>query len=1010
MKKCVMIFCLLGVLSINLFATSYYVSTSGNDSNDGTSASTAWRTLAKACSTVSANQGHIINLGTGTFTETSIITIPSGTNIVGSGMGNTILTSTVYYTAPLPIWECHHDKFFLQMPNCENQTLSDFTIDGADHKIHGAIYAPRAKKVRFTNLAIQHFNWSGLYVAYTTDVEVDNCEFVDNALPNTSTESSGSNIMYFSDTRLSIHDCDITQCQPTGRDGSYGIKDWSPEANQSNFYNVPGGKLIEMKIWNCNIKVSSMGAWNNWSSPAITLEVVWNNSQNCEIRNCNLNNNISIVQGRYGNSGQSWRIHHNIFDMWDIAYAVELCNDYVEVDHNYIRGGVYPFAQWHEARRNHDISIHHNTILYDVNITNPFSTGIYRTLGGADRLSIYNNTLVFTNKAFQLLNIEKSSIKWKDLMVKNNIFLNQTTGNVKFTDDTYTGVIDNNVFVNVTPIGTNAFTDLPGLTLSGDKPFPYFTANSGASFVVDKGVDVGFPFTGVMPDIGACEYGAAQWELGTYESLITTVTARGENSAEEGIDKLTDTLLTTKWVDNSNTSWIQFEYSSKRTWNKYIVTSAIDNPSSDPKNWTLSGSNDGTTWTALDTQTNQTWTNRSQSITYLFANGKAYSYYKWEITANQGAESIQVGELTFSTCTTPSVSTTPVTNITSTSANSGGNVSNDGGEEVTARGICWSTALAPTISDNKTTDNSGMGTFTSQLTTLTAGITYHVRAYATNSLGTSYGNDVEFIANDFLQKVMNLANFENGTKDITDVVTNNDNYKAAWYSVVDNPLKEGVNTSNKVLEFNRPSGEWKGVRFMFEDGLMSDQVDSISFDIFLSAKTTHLFWTLKKPLDNGNDDIVTCEAGWLAPEEAKGKWYTVTFPVSSPTTVKVLNLQIFPNPTNAAWLNPSIDLSADTYYIDNVTIYKQTITSINQAQIDENRLKIYPNPSNGLINIELKESKKAKVSVYDINGRLVFSKKMTSNMEQIDLTGYSGMFLIKVDSNEFVSTRHVVVK
>src|ERR1035437_7633787 len=90
------------------------------------------------------------------------------------------------------------------------------------------------------------------------------------------------------------------------------------------------------------------------------------------------------------------------------------------------------------------------------------------------------------------------------------------------------------------------------------------------------------------------------------------------------------------------------------------------------------------------------------------------------------------------------LTTTAATSITLTTAVSGGNITADGGGAITARGTCWATAANPTITDSKTTDGTGTGTFTSNLTGLSAGTTYHVRAYATNSAGTAYGNDVSF--------------------------------------------------------------------------------------------------------------------------------------------------------------------------------------------------------------------------------------------------------------------------
>ncbi len=84
-----------------------------------------------------------------------------------------------------------------------------------------------------------------------------------------------------------------------------------------------------------------------------------------------------------------------------------------------------------------------------------------------------------------------------------------------------------------------------------------------------------------------------------------------------------------------------------------------------------------------------------------------------------------------------------VSSITLTSAICGGSVGNASGT-ITARGVCWSTGQNPTISDHKTTDGSGDGIWESKLTGLTACTFYYVRAYATTSAGTGYGEQLSF--------------------------------------------------------------------------------------------------------------------------------------------------------------------------------------------------------------------------------------------------------------------------
>ncbi|MEI7726530.1 MAG: hypothetical protein WCK09_15580, partial [Bacteroidota bacterium] len=93
----------------------------------------------------------------------------------------------------------------------------------------------------------------------------------------------------------------------------------------------------------------------------------------------------------------------------------------------------------------------------------------------------------------------------------------------------------------------------------------------------------------------------------------------------------------------------------------------------------------------------------------------------------------------------PTVTTNPVMDITLTTALCGGNVISDGGAAVTSRGICWSTGQTPTILDHKTIDGTGTGSFSSSITGLDANTPYYVRAYATNSVGTGYGDTVSFV-------------------------------------------------------------------------------------------------------------------------------------------------------------------------------------------------------------------------------------------------------------------------
>lgn len=92
----------------------------------------------------------------------------------------------------------------------------------------------------------------------------------------------------------------------------------------------------------------------------------------------------------------------------------------------------------------------------------------------------------------------------------------------------------------------------------------------------------------------------------------------------------------------------------------------------------------------------------------------------------------------------PTLSTVAVSGISEIAAVSGGTIVSDGGSAIVSKGVCWSTTPNPTITGNKTNDGSGSGAYVSNLSGLTPGTTYFVRAYATNGAGTGYGQQISF--------------------------------------------------------------------------------------------------------------------------------------------------------------------------------------------------------------------------------------------------------------------------
>jgi uncharacterized protein (TIGR02145 family) len=94
--------------------------------------------------------------------------------------------------------------------------------------------------------------------------------------------------------------------------------------------------------------------------------------------------------------------------------------------------------------------------------------------------------------------------------------------------------------------------------------------------------------------------------------------------------------------------------------------------------------------------------------------------------------------------TIPVITTAEVTGISTSTAVSGGIITDEGGAAVTSRGVCWNTTDNPVIDNNKSSETGGSGSFTSNISQLTTNTTYYVRAYATNIAGTGYGNSKTF--------------------------------------------------------------------------------------------------------------------------------------------------------------------------------------------------------------------------------------------------------------------------
>jgi predicted alpha-1,2-mannosidase len=126
---------------------------------------------------------------------------------------------------------------------------------------------------------------------------------------------------------------------------------------------------------------------------------------------------------------------------------------------------------------------------------------------------------------------------------------------------------------------------------------------------------------------------------------VTEVKTSGENPPSEIATNLVDGDLGTKWLTFATTGWVSVKLDTPLSLSTYALTSANDEPTRDPRDWRLEGSNDGTTWTTVDSQSGQSFADRGVTNTYAVNSTTPYQYYRINVTANGGAPIVQLAEL-----------------------------------------------------------------------------------------------------------------------------------------------------------------------------------------------------------------------------------------------------------------------------------------------------------------------------------------------------------------------------
>jgi uncharacterized protein (TIGR02145 family) len=212
------------------------------------------------------------------------------------------------------------------------------------------------------------------------------------------------------------------------------------------------------------------------------------------------------------------------------------------------------------------------------------------------------------------------------------------------------------------------------------------------------------------------------------------------------------------------------------------------------------------------------------------------------------------------------ITTTAVSNITGTTAVSGGNITNNGGSLVTQRGVCYSTSANPTTANSTIISGSGIGSFTSNLTGLTSNTTYYVRAYAINSAGTAYGNQVSFTTTSGGSGIVSNPGpgvTYNGYNYPTIILGNGQEWMA--HNLRTTQYSDGT-TIPLVTDSIQWAANWNNSTTLPMMCWYNNDQATYTANNFGALYN----WYAVNPLTNGNKNV--CPAGWHVPTDAE--WTT----------------------------------------------------------------------------------------------------------------------------------------
>lgn len=312
------------------------------------------------------------------------------------------------------------------------------------------------------------------------------------------------------------------------------------------------------------------------------------------------------------------------------------------------------------------------------------------------------------------------------------------------------------------------------------------------------------------------------------------------------------------------------------------------------------------------------------SMTNLIANT---TYYVKAFATNSAGTSYGTEVMFTTSAIAPTVTTQAISSITATTATGNGNITNVGVPNPTAYGVCWSTNTAPTILNSKTDKGatSTTGAFTASMTGLSGNTTYYVRAFATNTAGTSYGTEVSFTTN-ILTTTWNGSTWSPSTPTAKDDAVLNGNYNSTGFScnnLTINAGKQLTVSSDLFVSGNLTlKSDASGTATIVDDNKIA-VLGTTTIEQYLTSGRN---WYVSSPIGNATSATIVDEVGsklWKY-NEATPAWDEI---ISNTTTLNEMVGYVVNKASNGV-----VSFTGDWYNNGDMTIDHLSRTGTSDAK------------------------------------------------------------------------------